>query len=353
MIGGDGGAVIVSVGKDDGGRTERHGVGVHAVVVHHYAANWVVVFIIINVDRIALREILGELVADLRYVITYFALYYKEVHEGNSYTYELTDKSKVLLPKLDHEFGECEWTWGRSTYDGGIMAILRMECKNCHRAISTVSYSDEITSEVTTEPGEYTEGERTYTVTQTHYGQTYTNTYTEPIPMTHAVAMIEQKSYSSLEAAFDDVEANEIVLLCEDVNNPDAECNNGRESFSFILDLGSHSATLGSIDMSGNLTVKNGTLRCIINNLNVGNDQTLTLDHAEVHCEEVSRYNELQELVSSMGLQWLAKNIVVTNGSQLYIVGNTYLGGNDGFNLDIDGTSCVVLENVTLNGYKL
>ena len=279
--------------------------------------------------------------------------YYKEVPAGDSYTYKLVDASEVILPKSSHSFGSPQWKWGIDTYDGGIMAILQLKCSTCNHTLS--SMTDNLTSEVTTEPGEYTEGVRTYTATQTHYGQTYTDIHTEPIPMTHAVAKIAQKTYSSLKAALDEAKTNEVVLLCEDVSKTDVDYGGDsgyRESLT--LDLNGHSVALSSITTMANLTVKNGTLRCIIKNDNADSDNALTLDHAVVHCEEVSKYNTLNELVPYNGLDWLAKNIAVTNGSQLYIVGGTYLGGGsqDGFNLTIDGTSCVVLQEATLSGYN-
>ena len=279
--------------------------------------------------------------------------YYTEVNEGESYTYVPTTASAVMLPKSSHSFGSPVWEWGTNTYDGKIMAILRLECSTCHHTISSITDSENITSAVTTEPGEYTEGVRTYTATQTQFNVEYTDTHTEPIPMTHAGAMIGQKSYSTLKDALDEVKTNEVVLLCEDVNQSGVDCGGGSGyGESITLDLNGYSVTLGSITTMANLTVKNGTLRCIINNGNTNSDNALTLDNAEVHCEEVFKYNVLNELVSYNGLDWYANNIAVTNGSPLYIVGGTYLGGNDGFNLTIDGTSCVVLKEATLSGYN-
>ena len=163
-------------------------------------------------------------------------------------------------------------------------------------------------------------------------------------------AMIGETGYTTVKDAMDAALSGDIITVFDDVDEPETECGGGGYNNAFTLDLNGHSVTLASI-ASSSLTVKNGTLNCIINNTNTGNDQTLTLDNAKVYCNGIydSEYQTW-----TRGLQWLARNIDVTNGSMLYIYGDTYLGGGaeDGFNLTIDNTSSVVLSDITLGGYN-
>ena len=164
------------------------------------------------------------------------------------------------------------------------------------------------------------------------------------------VAKIGETEYSSVKAAMDAAKSGDVITVLEDVNEPETACGSSPSySGAFTLNLNGHSVTLASITMSASLTVKNGTLRCVLNNPDTGNNETLTLDNAEVHCE-----GEYKNEVWDFGIQWMAKNIAVTNGSMLYIMGNTFLGGgaDDGFSLYIDGTSRVVLKEAILSGYN-
>lgn len=163
-------------------------------------------------------------------------------------------------------------------------------------------------------------------------------------------AMIGETGYTTVKDAMDAAQSGDIITVFDDVDEPGTECGGGGYNNAFTLDLNGHSVTLASI-ASSSLTVKNGTLNCIINNTNTGNDQTLTLDNAKVYCNGIYD-SEHQPLTK--GLQWLAKNIDVTNGSMLYIYGDTYFGdgGEEGFNLTIDNTSSVVLRDVILGGYN-
>ena len=164
------------------------------------------------------------------------------------------------------------------------------------------------------------------------------------------VAKIGETVYSSVKAAMDAAKSGDVITVLEDVNEPETACGSSPSySGAFTLNLNGHSVTLASITMSASLTVKNGTLRCVLNNPDTGNNETLTLDNAEVHCE-----GEYKNEVWDFGIQWMAKSIAVTNGSMLYIMGNTFLGGgaDDGFSLYIDGTSRVVLKEATLSGYN-
>ena len=164
-------------------------------------------------------------------------------------------------------------------------------------------------------------------------------------------AMIGETGYTTVKDAMDAAQSDDIITVFDDVDEPGTECGGGGYNNAFTLDLNGHSVTLASIASSSNLTVKNGTLNCIINNTNTGNDQTLTLDNAKVYCNGIY---DSEHQTWTKGLQWLARNIDVTNGSMLYIYGDTYLGGGveDGFNLTIDNTSSVVLRDVILGGYN-
>ena len=165
-------------------------------------------------------------------------------------------------------------------------------------------------------------------------------------------AMIGETGYTTVKDAMDAAQSGDIITVFDDVDEPGTECGGGGYTNAFTLDLNGHSVTLASIASSSSLTVKNGTLNCIINNTNTGNDQTLTLDNAKVYCNGI--YNSEYQ-TWTRGLQWLAKNIDVTNGSMLYIYGETFLGGGSGeddFNLTIDNTSSVVLRDITLDGYN-
>ena len=288
--------------------------------------------------------------------------YYTENSDGVTYTEIQGGESAVITPKTSHNYDNPEWTWSIDNYTGEWRANLKLTCtKDASHVIQTFA---DVTSEVTTAPTLTTEGVRTYTATEkvdaescnTTETKTYTDTKEVVLPKTVVVAKIGETGYPSLLAAMDNAASGDVITVMDDVNELETACG-GSPSYSgaFTLDLNGHSVTLASITMSASLTVKNGTLRCAIKNQDTNNDETLTLDYAEVYCEEGSKYDDEWKMwVPYNGLEWYARNIAVTNGSQLYIVGNTYLGGGaeDGFNLTIDGRSCVVLMEATLSGYN-
>ena len=285
--------------------------------------------------------------------------YYKEIQDGDTYTYERIDnQSSVVTPKTSHNYDNPEWTWFIDNYSGLWAARLKLTCtKDASHVIQTVTADNEVTSAVTTEPTETTEGVMTYTATITLKAddcdiiqdKTFTDTHTEPIPKTAKIAMIGETGYPSLEAALQAVQGGETITLSDDVEE-NADVDVGYKSIT--IDLNGHSATLTSISIQGNLTVKNGTLTCKINNSNTDGDNTLTLDNARLSCE--GEYNSDTQLWGR-GLEWLAKNIAVTNGSTLSVTGETSLGsgGDDGFSLTIDGTSSIELMSVKFNSYNM
>lgn len=157
-------------------------------------------------------------------------------------------------------------------------------------------------------------------------------------------------NYETLQAALNAIQnyTDQTITLIKDVNEPNADCakSNGTSyNGNIIIDLNGHSANLKAIRIMANLTIKNGTLTCYIDNANTNGNNTLALDNAVMNC--------------SSSLQWLAKNISATNKSTLSINGSANyfasLGGGDadGFNLTLDNTSSIILKNVTLSSYNI
>ena len=272
--------------------------------------------------------------------------------ENNDHlTYTETDYSDLVIYATGHEYGTHQWTWGIN-YLGDREATFKLVCTHCGFIDSTPSQDGDITSEVTTAPTETTDGVRTYTATITVYGTEYTDTYEEAIPRLFKVAKIGSTEYSYLKDAMDAASSGDVIKLYGDVVESNTSCGVPDDYYkNIILDLNGHSVLMESIHQQGNLTVKNGSLVCNIDNAAGGNSNTLTLDNAKLTC--VGVYDNEWDMWSS-GIQWLAKDIAVTNGSTMYIYGGAYLGGgaDDDFNLSIDGTSSVVLENAILSGYN-
>ena len=263
-------------------------------------------------------------------------------------TYTEIYYSYLVIPYTGHTWGEPQWKWGIN-YLGDREATLKLVCTHCGFIDSTPSQDGDITSEVTTAPTETTDGVRTYTAKITGYGTEYSDTYQEAIPRLFKVAKIGDTQYSYLKDAIAKAKSNDVITLLGDVVEPNTYCNANYNSI--VIDLNSHSVLIDKITTMSDLTVKNGSLVCNIDNGNVGGNSTLTLDNAKLTCVGVYD-SEWGNWLS--GIQWMAKNIAVTNGSTMYVYGGTYLGGgaDDGFNLTIDGTSCVVLENAILSGYN-
>ncbi|MBR0247767.1 MAG: InlB B-repeat-containing protein, partial [Synergistaceae bacterium] len=276
--------------------------------------------------------------------------YYTETLSDGVYTYTLMTDSPVT-PKVTHSYGEPDsdsWTWFTDSYSGEIAARLTLTCPTCHTSVSINTSEGEVTSEVTTEPTDDDEGVMTYTATvtvdadsyNTAETKTYTGTHTEPIPKTTKIARIGDTWYPSLGAALDAADDDDVIVLSVDVYEPNTECDTGYKNIT--LDLNGHEVTLKSLNAEYSLTVKNGTLTCYVNNSNSGNDHTLTLDNAELVCRE----NEM-----NYGIQWMANNIVLSNDSKMYVIGNVFLGGSD-FTMSIDRTSTMELYDATISTYS-
>ena len=276
--------------------------------------------------------------------------YWKENADGLTYTQ--TYYSYLVIPYTGHTWGTPQWKWGIN-YLGELEATLKLVCTHCGFIDSTPSQDGDITEEVTTAPTETTDGVRTYTAKITVYGTGYTDTHQEAIPKLFKVAKIGETEYSYLKDAMDAASSGDVITLYGDVLEPNTSC--GVPNYydkDITLDLNGHSVLIDRIVTNNSLTVKNGSLVCNIDNGAGGSTQTLTLDNANLTC--VGVYNSEWGMWAS-GIQWMAKNIAVTNGSTMYITGGTSLGygGEEDFNLTIDGTSCVVLENVTLSSYNM
>ena len=275
-------------------------------------------------------------------------------------TYTEINTESLVIPTTGHTWSNTpQWTWGIN-YLGELAAQLKVVCTQCGYVMTTSTYASDTSEEnsfaavVTTAPTETTDGVKTYTATiGTFYdytGLNYSDTHLEAIPRTFKVAKIGETEYSYLKDAMNAATSGDVITLYGDVIEPNTFCSVPHD-YSITLNLNGHSVLIDKISTMNSLTVKNGSLVCNIDNANVGDNNTLTLDNAKLTC--VGVYDNEGNLWSS-GIQWMAKNIAVTNGSMLYITGGTYLGGgaDDGFNLTIDGTSGVVLENATLSGYN-
>lgn len=274
--------------------------------------------------------------------------YYRE--EADGITYTVLTPNEYKTPATGHEWGNPEWTWDNNNYNGMLMAKLKLECNRCHYI--DMSFISSFDTAVTTEPTVTTDGVLTYTAKANVGGTEYSDTHEETIPRTGVAAKIGNTEYPYLETALEAAQDNDVVTLCQDVYDPSETYGTPNAiHHSIILDMNGHSVHLAGICVDNNLTIKNGTFTGRINNYATGNDYTLTLDNATLNCEGF--YNSEYDIWQTC-LEWLARNIAVTNGSVMYISGSTYLGGGaeDGFHLTIDGNSSVVLSNATLSGYN-
>jgi len=274
--------------------------------------------------------------------------YYREESDGITYTKLTSDEYKT--PATGHNLTNPIWTWDNNYFDGMLMAKLQLECSKCHYIDMSIFSTFE--TEVTTKPTVTTDGVLTYTAKTTIDGILYSDTHEESIPRTGVAAKIGIKEYPYLKSALAAATEGDVITLFQDVDDP-SETYGTPISYKqpITLDLNGHSVHLAGIYIDDNLTLKNGTFTGHINNTCVGNDQTLTLDNVTLNCEGFynSEYDSWETCI-----EWLAKNIVVSNGSVMYISGSIFLGGggDEGFNLTIDDYSSVVLSNTTLGGYN-
>ena len=277
-----------------------------------------------------------------------FGYYYREESDGITYT--RLYPSDYLTPALGHVWTNPTWTWENSYYDGRLTATLLLTCSRCQRPDHSIT--SEFTTEVTTEPTVTFDGVLTYTANIEVDGTNYSDTYDEVIPRTGVVAKIGNTEYPYLKTALAAASDGDVVTLCQDIYEPSETYGTPNAiHHSFTLDMSGHSVYVAGICLDNDMTLKNGTFTGRINNYSVGNPHALTLDNATLNCEGF--YDGMYD-VWQTGIEWLATDIAVTNGSLMYIAGRTYLGGgaDDGFNLTIDGYSSVVLSNAILSGYN-
>ena len=288
--------------------------------------------------------------SDAGMIACYYAYgdYYREESDGITYTKLYPSDYKT--PALGHIWTNPTWTWDHLSSDGKLAATLLLTCSRCSRPDH--SLTNNFTTEVTTEPTVDTDGVLTYTANIEVDGTNYSDTYDEVIPRTGVAAMIGTTEYPYLKTALAAANDGDVVTLCQDVYDPSVTYGTPISLHkSVILDMNEHSVYAAGLCLDNSLTLKNGTFTGRINNFSTGSHHTLTLDNATLNCEGFydSEYDFWQT-----GIEWLATDIAVTNGSVMYIAGSTYLGGgdDDGFNLTIDDNSSVVLSNAILGGYN-
>ena len=154
------------------------------------------------------------------------------------------------------------------------------------------------------------------------------------------VARIGEIGYATFADALDHVASDETITLLGNVDESDTEKYFSPDE-NITLDLNNHTATIKAIGGIANLTIKNGTLTLqTINNANVNNDETLTIDNAKV--------------AVTSNLQWLADFITLQNNANLEVQNFVYCSGGEGkMVLSIDATSQMTLTDCAIGGYDL
>gem|GEM_PF-3191079 len=268
--------------------------------------------------------------------------------DGNRYVkdengYKKTTANEVTIPAKGHREGEISWTWDHYAANGELRAVITIKCADCDGYYYSPQVADSITTKVTKEPTADEDGVLTYTAIFEYNGVTYTNSdYTEPIPKTTAVAVIGTTSYSYLKAALDAAAEGDTVILIADVDEPDAVCG-GYPYYdnAFTLDLNGHTATVKSLTMSNNITIKNGTLNAAVCNNSGGGNHTLKLDGVVLNAAAGEGLN---------GISWGAYGITLLSGSKITVDNSDFYAGNyDGLELVIDDTSSIVLKNARIS----
>ena len=151
------------------------------------------------------------------------------------------------------------------------------------------------------------------------------------------VARIGEIGYATFADALDHVASDETITLLGNVDESDTEKYFSPDE-NITLDLNNHTATIKAIGGIANLTIKNGTLTLqTINNANVNNDETLTIDNAKV--------------AVTSNLQWLADFITLQNNANLEVQNFVYCSGGEGkMVLSIDATSQMTLTDCAIGG---
>ena len=253
-------------------------------------------------------------------------------------TYTETTLAAVTIEKKGHRYvvDHSDWTEVNDHYYVQVYGKCSVCGDEVSLGVTNVDFTDGVVTKAATETEE---GIMTYTAKVSYYYNDYTATKEVAIPKIGTVAKIGDTEYNSLKDAIREAEDIDVITLYADVNEPDLYL--GTYYKNITLDLNNHSVTLGTIVIYGSLTIKNGTLTCHIDNGNGGNDNTLMLDNSVLN-------------TGDSGIQWMAKHIAVKNGSTMNISGSAFLGygGEEDFDLTIDETSKVVLNNTVPDGYN-
>ena len=149
---------------------------------------------------------------------------------------------------------------------------------------------------------------------------TYSNTYYESL--SDALNAIEN-DYAGI-TLLKDVEENRYVSA----------------SKNLTLDLNGYTATIKSLGARQSLTISNGTFNGMIDGENTNSSSTLQIDNATV--------NSIPSIAGRTSFFWNAENVSISNNGTLEVQDSAYFGCDEGFSLNIDATSQVVLNGSTL-----
>jgi uncharacterized repeat protein (TIGR02543 family) len=254
--------------------------------------------------------------------------------------YSETSLDAVTNSKTGHSYDEPVWNWA----DDNSAASAKFTCAKCgdEETVDAV-----ITSE-TIAPTYETEGKIVYTAKVVSNGTEYTETKEVTIPQKVLVATVGDEKFDSLKAAIDAADDDETIVVYADVDEPDVNPGNDQTWGAYYknieLDLNGHTVTFGTFASNYGITIKNGTLNCMINNVS-NYFATLTLDNAVLNTPEAK--DEY-----SQGISWMADRVEIKNGSTMVLNGNVYFNGwySDPFDFNIDETSSVIMNNVLLSG---
>jgi uncharacterized repeat protein (TIGR02543 family) len=246
----------------------------------------------------------------------------------------------VIIDKTGHKYGEPVWEWSEDNN----FACAVFTCTKC----DDKQIVDAVVTSETVEPTYEADGKIVYTAKATFNGTEYTETKEVVIPKKVLVATVGDKKFDSLKAAIDEAYGDEVITVYADVDEPDV--NPGHDQTwgcyykNIELDLNGHTVTFGTFASNYGITIKNGTLNCMINNIS-NYFATLTLDNAVLNTPEA-------EDEYSQGISWMADRVEIKNGSTMVLNGNVYFNGwySDPFDFNIDETSSVIMNNVLLSG---
>ncbi|MBR5434255.1 MAG: Ig-like domain-containing protein, partial [Bacteroidales bacterium] len=141
--------------------------------------------------------------------------------------------------------------------------------------------------------------------------------------------------YESLSDAFDAMEDDNSITLLKDIT----------ESYLYpsknvTLDLNEHTATITSLNAYQSLTITNGTFDGMINGEYTNSSSSLTIRNATVNC--------VPSMEGRSSLKWSGESITISDNGTLEVQDSAYFGNDEGFTLNIDATSQVVLNGAQL-----